>query len=144
MSFINIKMRPMVAKTYGTHHTKSLQLLNLPAQMLVKVFVTFLNNRWQKLHIFFKNYFQVPTTTDEICQFPFRHNGVDYNRCLIDKSVQGSYLPMCKIKSGAWRRCQVPTNAIITKVTTSRKGNSYNAGTEGGTLVYISGLSNFI
>lgn len=83
------------------------------------------------------------TTTDEICQFPFTHNGVNYNRCLIDYGLQKSFLPMCKIKSGAWRRCKVPTDAVIRTVTTTRNGNSYNAGTEGGTLIYIKGISKF-
>jgi hypothetical protein len=45
--------------------------------------------------------------------------------------------------NSTWGVCQVPTNAIVTYVTTRKNGNSYTNGgsVKGGTLVWIYGKS---
>ncbi len=85
----------------------------------------------------------VKTEDNEPCQFPFTDSGVTYRTCTINGANNPERLPRCKIASGNWAVCILPTNAVVSGVTTRKAGPSYinGASLAGGTLVWITGKS---
>ena len=61
-------------------------------------------------------------------------------RCVIDSPLPNN-IPACQDSSGQWRKCIVPTDAVINGVTTRKSGAFTDNGASymGGTLVWISG-----
>lgn len=106
----------------------------------------------------------VYTDSGEQCQFPFTYKSVQYNNCIILNNADN--YPQCLTASSKWSNCLgslltlilisllnkfkqvhniVPTDAIVTQVTTTKAGGWWNNGASlnGGTMVFISGKSNF-
>ncbi|CAF0710276.1 unnamed protein product [Brachionus calyciflorus] len=84
----------------------------------------------------------VDTNTGEKCKLPFMFNGVEYKSCIINSPNNLGKLPQCLTNSDTWANCQVPTGAVVTKVTTRKNGSPSINGVSlnGGTLLWISGL----
>jgi hypothetical protein len=102
------------------------------------------------------------TESGENCQFPFSYNNDQYSHCILINNY-----PQCLVSSGVWSKCignnfnkwiknikcislisyfwnEVPTDAIVTQVTTRKAAGWWinGASMNGGTLIWISGDSN--
>jgi hypothetical protein len=75
--------------------------------------------------------------------FPFTHNNNKYYNCIIFGPGNTQYLPQCLTNLNKWSFCIVPTDAVISYVTTRKNGNANQNGASlnGQTLVWIYGLS---
>ncbi|CAF0814130.1 unnamed protein product, partial [Brachionus calyciflorus] len=75
------------------------------------------------------------------CQFPFVYNGIEYKNCITNNPNNTEYLPMCLTSTNVWEECVVPTNAIVTYVTTRKNGGNWinSLSKNGGTMIWIYG-----
>ncbi|CAF0756351.1 unnamed protein product [Brachionus calyciflorus] len=83
----------------------------------------------------------VATASGEFCAFPFNFNGAEYKTCQINNPGNTEKIPQCFTPSRTWSNCILPTNAVITSVTTRKNGGASTNGVSlnGGTLIWITG-----
>ncbi|CAF0999129.1 unnamed protein product [Brachionus calyciflorus] len=83
----------------------------------------------------------VLTASGEECSFPFIFNKIEYRTCQINNFGNTDKIPQCYTSSKIWSNCILPTNAVITTVTTRKSGSTSTntVSLNGGTLIWIIG-----